>query len=73
MTDGGVSWPRWGSVRQIASHRSRIASGGWLPHQRTSSSLYVYDFGSAKPSCLKQILLPDGKAVREFFADAAYM
>jgi len=69
----GVSWPPIGSVRQIESHRSRIASGGWLPHQRTSSSLYVYDFGGAKPSCLKQVLLPDSKDVREFFADAAYM
>jgi hypothetical protein len=56
----------------MTSPHSRIASGGRLPHQRTGSPLYVYDFGSAKPSCLKQVLLPDGKAVREILADAAY-
>jgi hypothetical protein len=48
-----------------------MASGGRLPHQRASSPLYVYDFGSAKRFCLKHVLPLDGKAVREFFAEAA--
>jgi hypothetical protein len=58
-------------VRQIASQPNHQRSVDGCPHQPASSSPYVYDFGSAKRSCLKQVLLLDGKAVREFFAEAA--